>query len=269
MSTRRLTVVVLSCSDLGIEVANRLRVEHFVDRATLVTAPSTRRPLSMREKVQYVHRTEGWRGLAATALRKVSRLLPSTVNESEGTHDLVLHPDIEHLRFVDFESIECRTAIQSRSPDLGVIAGTYILSEKVFEIPRLGSINLHSGKAPEYRGAAPAFWELYNGEHTVGITIHRVTAALDAGAILRQEIFPVDPAPEGDPIDYIDRYRRTVLRPNGVRMLVEAVASIATNGTVHGKAQDPSRVTTYRTPDYAAVRELRRRVQARRRERQS
>jgi methionyl-tRNA formyltransferase len=147
-----------------------------------------------------------------------------------------------------------------------VVAGTYILGETVFTIPRLGSVNLHSGKAPEYRGAAPGFWELYNGEREVGITIHRVATALDAGNILLQEAFPLDPMPPGDPLAYLERYRREVLQPNGVRLLVRAVADIA-SGRVHEQPQDPARARTYRTPDYRAIRELRRRVEARRLER--
>jgi hypothetical protein len=62
---------------------------------------------------------------------------------------------------------------------------------------------------------------------------------------------------------YIDRYRAGVLRPNGVRMMVEAVASIA-RGDVCERPQDSSKATMYRSPDYRAIRELRRRVSARR-----
>lgn len=150
------------------------------------------------------------------------------------------------------------------APDLGVVAGTYVLKDAVFSIPRLGSINLHSGKAPEYRGAAPAFWELYNGEREVGITIHRVATALDAGDILLQKTFPLDPAPPGDPLEYLEGYREQVLRPNGISLIAHAVAQIA-NGTARAWPQDATRARTYRTPDYRALRELRRRVKARRR----
>jgi len=147
-----------------------------------------------------------------------------------------------------------------------VVAYGHIIPPWMIELPRLGSINLHSGKAPEYRGAAPGFWELYNGEREVGITIHRVATALDAGDILLQETFPLDPAPAEDPLGYLERYRREVLRPNGVRLLAQTVAQIAT-GRVSERPQDPARAQTYRTPDYRAIRELRRRVAARRLER--
>jgi len=256
-----LTVAVLSCSDLGIEVANRLHREECVRKVFLVTAPSLRRPRSWRQKVRLVWRAEGIRGLAAVPFRKLRRRLVRTAPTAA---TIVLEPGIDLLHFADFEADDCRTAICKRAPDLGVIAGTYILSAKVFEIPRLGSINLHSGKAPEYRGAAPGFWELYNGEDHVGITIHRVVADVDAGAILRQETFPLDPAPAEDPVRYLERYRREVLRPNGVRLLIAAVGDIA-SGDVTEHVQESSRATTYRSPRYAAVRELRRRVADRRR----
>ena len=257
-----LSVAVLSCGDLGIEVANSLNAEPFVRTVFLVTAPSVRGPRSLRQRLRLVHRVEGPPGLALIPFRKVRRLVARRLMRPQDA--LALDPRIESLHFADFESEECRAAIRERSPDLGVIAGTYILSPDVFALPRLGSINLHSGKAPEYRGAAPAFWELYNGEESVGITIHRVVADVDAGTILRQETFPLDPAPRGQPLRYVERYRRTVLRPNGVRMLVATVGDIA-RGETSERVQDAARARTYRAPDYAAVRELRRRVAARRR----
>ncbi len=259
---------MLSCGDLGLEVANRLQAEPVVRQVLVVTAPSLRRPRSLRQKVRLVRRAEGLRGLAAVPLRKARRLTFDRLRSGSPEPAIELESGIEWLRFGDFESPECTEAIREWSPDLGVIAGTYILSADVFGIPRLGSINLHSGKAPEYRGAAPAFWELYNGESSVGITIHRVVADVDAGAVLRQESFPLEPAPDTDPIAYLERYRRTVLRPNGVRMLVAAVGDIA-RGATRESDQDSTRAKTYRTPDYAAVRELRRRVAARRRDRHS
>jgi len=260
-----LHVAVLSCGDLGREVANALIGIPEVSNVCLVTAPYRRRPLGLVGKVRHVWRTQGPAGFASIAADKVRRAL------ADGTHDgtgappagPALTAQVEHLHVADFHDETCRTALRERAPDLGVLAGTYILRPEVFEIPRLGCINLHSGKAPEYRGAAPAFWELYNGEHEVGITVHRVVASLDAGDIIAQETFPLDNAPMEDPMDYIARYRHEVLRPNGVRLVVQAVAAIA-RGAESARTQDPSRAATYRTPGHREVRELRRRVGARR-----
>ena len=182
----------------------------------------------------------------------------------DGAPPITLAPGIERFDVSDFHSPESLSIIERLRPDLAVLAGTYILKEPVFTLPRQGSINLHSGKVPEYRGAAPAFWELYHGEKAVGVTIHRVDAALDAGPVLAQEMFPIDPAPPGDPLAYIEQFRQKVLGPNGVRMLVETVRALA-QGTATEIPQNHAAAQTFRSPEYRAVRELRRRVKARRR----
>ena len=254
----RLAVVVLTCGDLGIDVAESLRAVPGISRVSLVTAPYRQPRRTLIGKIRHVWRTQGPVGL----FRVVgARLRPR--RDADDPPQRSVDPAITHVHVSDFAAPDARDRIGSLQADLGVVAGTYILPESVFRLPRLGSINLHSGKAPEYRGAAPGFWELYNGEREVGITIHWVTAALDAGAILRQETFPLDPAPPGDPMAYLERYRREVLRPQGIRLVAETVAALA-DGTAVERLQDPSRARTYRTPDWAAIRELRRRVTDRR-----
>ena len=250
----RLDVVVLSCGDLGVEVANRLRTAQGVRRVCLVTAPYRRKRLGLRGKVREVYRAQGLRGLVAALARKLLQpLRRRRSSEPDSPPTEALHPDIRHMHFSDFHSAECVEALRALAPDLGVVAGTYILKPEVFDVPRLGSVNLHSGKVPEYRGSAPAFWELYHAEPVVGITIHRVTSALDAGNVLRQELFPLDSAPEGDPVAYIQRYRREVLRPNGVRMLAEVVAALAA-GTSAERPQEHAHARTFKSPDHDAVR---------------
>lgn len=259
-----LHVMVLSCGDMGAEVANTLLSLPAVHAVSLVTTPYARKKLGIRSALRRVYRLEGpWALVRAVTTAAAKRFLPRRDRVASALAD-GLSPAIRHLRFSDFHHPDCIDAMKALDPDLGVVAGTYILKPEVFTIPRLGSINLHSGKAPEYRGSAPAFWEMYNGESSVGITIHRVAASLDAGDVLIQDNFPLDPAPVGDPLAYVRRYRRTVLRPHGVRMLAEAVAQIA-DGTEEHRVQDHDRARTYPTPDYRAVRELRRRVRRRRR----
>lgn len=71
------------------------------------------------------------------------------------------------------------------APDLGVIYGGPILRPAVFEVPRLGTLGIHHGRVPAYRGKKTTFWEMYNGESEAGITIQRVTAGLDTGDVVR------------------------------------------------------------------------------------
>lgn len=260
---RWLTVVVLSCSDLGVEVANRIQGITGVDKVTLITTPYKRKQMSLPGKIRHIYRYQGVIGLTRVLRHK---LLSSWKMERDGEAiiDSLLNKGTMHYRFQDFHDLDCVETLKKLQPELGVIAGTYILKETVFGVPRLGSINLHTGKVPAYRGAAPAFWEMYNGETNVGITIHRVVASVDAGSVLLQESFPMDNAPEGDPLSYIENYRKEVLMPNGIRMLA-AVVSMVADGTLDERPQDSTKAITYKTPDYKTICELRRRVKERRR----
>ena len=259
-----LRIVVLTCGELGVRVANALTADGASQVVGLVVAPFDRRPRkTLRAKFRHVIRMQGWRGLVALMGSKIASL--ARVGEPPVVvPPVALAPDIERFEVTDFHSPESLSIIAALRADLAILAGTYILKESVFALPRHGSINLHSGKVPEYRGAAPAFWELYHGERAVGITIHRVDASLDAGPVLALEMFPIDPAPGGDPLAYIERFRQEVLGPNGVRMLVETVRSLA-QGTAQEIPQNHAVARTFRSPDYRAVRELRTRVKSRRR----
>jgi methionyl-tRNA formyltransferase len=256
----RLNVAVLTCGTLGQEVAAALQNLEMVGRVVLFTTPYRTLKLGALKSAMYTVRMDGWTALFRAVGRRISR----TKNVCEVERPvLTTDVSVEHHHFADFHDPDCLEAISAFSPDLGVVAGTYILREQVFSIPRLGCVNLHSGKAPKYRGSMPAFWELFNGETEVGITIHRVISQLDAGEVLRQETFPLDPAPPGDVFKYLDRYRREVLRPNGVRMLVETVRSIG-DGTITGWQQDERAARAYRLPTHREKMELCRRVVARR-----
>jgi folate-dependent phosphoribosylglycinamide formyltransferase PurN len=75
--------------------------------------------------------------------------------------------------------------LRALAPDLGVIYGGPILRPELFEIPALGTLGIHHGCAPKYRGKKTTFWEVYNGERTAGVTIQRLGRGLDAGDIVR------------------------------------------------------------------------------------
>jgi methionyl-tRNA formyltransferase len=154
-------------------------------------------------------------------------------------------------------------ALRALDLDLLVVDGTGILREPVFTAARHGAVNLHCGRLPQYRGAPPAFWELYEGERDIGVTVHRVTAQVDAGPILAQCVLPLDPVPATDPVAYAEAVWRTQLRPAGLRLLREVVSGLR-DGSIHETPQPPSTGEVHRIPDAGQVRELRRRVRARR-----
>lgn len=83
-------------------------------------------------------------------------------------------------------------ALRAADPDLIVATNwrTWIPPE-VFELPRLGTLNVHDSLLPKYAGFAPLIWALINGEPEVGVTAHMMTGDLDAGDIVLQRAVPV------------------------------------------------------------------------------
>ncbi len=77
-------------------------------------------------------------------------------------------------------------AIARLAPDLGLSYGSPILKPKLFEIPALGTLGIHHGRVPQYRGKKTTFWAMYNGEAAAGVTIQKINAGLDTGEIVRE-----------------------------------------------------------------------------------
>jgi methionyl-tRNA formyltransferase len=70
-------------------------------------------------------------------------------------------------------------------PDvIASVAAPEIFRAGILGVPRLGCINVHSGRLPVYRGMMPTFWQLLHGEKHAVITVHEMVEELDAGAVL-------------------------------------------------------------------------------------
>lgn len=262
-----LRVAVLSCGDLGARVADELVDLREVAEVLLLTAPWRRNGRSPVARLLRSLRYDGLFDTLASLFARVRGTLavkqPSSSTTEAASVASPASSRVDHHHVEAFEGRASLRLLDDFDPDLAVVAGTYILPESVYDLPRRGSLNLHSGKAPEYRGSAPAFWELYHGEDSVGVTVHEVTAELDAGRILFQESVPLDPAPAGDPVAYIDRYRSEVLEPAGVHLLARAVRALAREG-VEPRPQDEGRARVFRSPTRWDVWKLRWRVLVRR-----
>jgi len=96
----------------------------------------------------------------------------------------VLQP--EKLRDADF--IE---TLKNVNPDVMVVVAFRMLPEVVWQLPTIGTFNLHASLLPRYRGAAPINWALINGEEKTGVTTFFINEAIDEGAILLQREVPI------------------------------------------------------------------------------
>jgi methionyl-tRNA formyltransferase len=81
--------------------------------------------------------------------------------------------------------------LRSLHVDLGLIYGSPILKSSLFQIPRHGTLGIHHGKLPEYRGKKTLFWAMYHGEKRAGVTIQRINEGLDTGEVVREGLVDV------------------------------------------------------------------------------
>lgn len=82
--------------------------------------------------------------------------------------------------------------VRELDPDVIVsVAAPEIFKPPLLDLPRLGCVNIHSGRLPAYRGMMPTFWQMLKGEPEVVVTVHRMVERLDAGEILAEERFPL------------------------------------------------------------------------------
>ena len=75
--------------------------------------------------------------------------------------------------------------------DLQFVVALRILPEVVWNMPLMGTVNLHGSLLPQYRGAAPINWAVINGEKVTGVTTFKLKHEIDTGDILMQESFAI------------------------------------------------------------------------------
>ena len=75
--------------------------------------------------------------------------------------------------------------------DIQVVVAFRMLPESIWNMPRLGTINVHGSLLPAYRGAAPINWAIINGEKITGVTTFRLKHQVDTGNILLSKEIPI------------------------------------------------------------------------------
>lgn len=116
-----------------------------------------------------------------------SQLIPSPVKEIATKNNLPVYQPEKIKK--DRESIEQLKAYQADY--FIVVAYGQILSQEILNIPHVGCINVHGSLLPEYRGAAPIQWGIYNGDRTTGITTMLMDIGMDTGAMLLKKELPI------------------------------------------------------------------------------
>ncbi|WP_258103621.1 methionyl-tRNA formyltransferase [Marinoscillum sp. MHG1-6] len=82
--------------------------------------------------------------------------------------------------------------LKALNADVQIVVAFRMLPEVVWDMPPLGSYNLHGSLLPDYRGAAPINWAIINGERETGVTTFKLKHEIDTGNILFQEREPIN-----------------------------------------------------------------------------
>ena len=118
-----------------------------------------------------------------------------------GRHGSVLQPSpvkqyavSQGLRVLQPEKLkneEFLEELRALKADLQIVVAFRMLPEVVWNMPRLGTFNLHASLLPQYRGAAPINWAVINGETETGITTFFLKHEIDTGEIIDQVRVPI------------------------------------------------------------------------------
>ena len=113
------------------------------------------------------------------------KMLPSAVKQYAVEHGLhLMQPErLKDEAFVD--------DLRSLNADLFIVIAFRMLPEVVWQMPRLGTFNLHASLLPKYRGAAPINWAVINGEKETGVTTFFLRHEIDTGDVIQQQAITI------------------------------------------------------------------------------
>jgi methionyl-tRNA formyltransferase len=141
-------------------------------------------------------------------------------------------PVLQPIKLKDPSFVE---ELKQYKPDLQVIVAFRMLPEVVWNLPPMGTFNLHGSLLPNYRGAAPIHWAVINGETETGVTTFFLQHEIDTGDLLFQETEPIQPHDTTG-----DVYERLMQR--GAKLVVKTALAIQA-GTTNPVPQDEQMAT--------------------------
>jgi len=130
--------------------------------------------------------------------------------------------------------------LRSLHADLHIVVAFRMLPELIWNMPPMGTINLHGSLLPQYRGAAPVNWAIINGEKETGVTTFKLKHEIDTGDILLQESFPIG---ENETAGEVHDKMKEI----GASLLLKTIAGLA-DGNVREVPQLQLPLTTHHLP---------------------
>lgn len=255
MSGKKLKIIVLTHGGAERLLELLSKVEE-VEIAGVFVETKTQKQRGFKEKLK---RSVKYDGYIETLRKFVSKMIGGKTDGAEELENILTGQDalkekaeslkIPFFKVDNYHTEETKDFLRKTEADLGILYGTNIIKESVFSIPEKGSINIHLGLTPYYRGGPSVFWELFNGEKENGATVHYVAKKVDTGDVILQKTFPLEYDFEKYDLDYesfLSDYRASLKEPMA-EMIVEAVSQIA-EGREQKIEQDLSLGKRYRLP---------------------
>ncbi len=161
MKKEDLRIVYMGTPDFAVEPLKQL-VEHGFNVVGVITMPD--KPMG----------------------RHQNTLQPSAVKQYAVTQGLrILQPEkLKDEGFVE--------ELRGLKADLQIVVAFRMLPQVVWQMPRLGTFNLHASLLPRYRGAAPINWAIINGDKETGITTFFLKHEIDTGEVIQQVRVPIE-----------------------------------------------------------------------------
>ena len=197
-------VVFMGTADFGVPTLQKL-IDAKFSIAGVVTAPPRRKGRGLREEESPI----------------------SQFAQSCGLKPVFTPDDLKDTSFLN--------TLSGFNADLFVVVAYRILPSEVFELPPLGTLNVHASLLPKYRGPAPIQRAIENSEKETGITVFQINKGIDTGNIIVQNTIPI-----GDTETSPQLYER--LSQLGAETLIEA-CKLLEKGNVTYLVQDNAQTT--------------------------
>ncbi|MGB1315953.1 MAG: methionyl-tRNA formyltransferase [Chitinophagales bacterium] len=144
--------------------------------------------------------------------------------------EFALSKNLNILQPTNLKNADFQAELKALEADIQVVVAFRMLPEAVWNMPPLGSINLHASLLPNYRGAAPINWAIINGEKETGVSTFFLQHEIDTGKIIFREKVAIK---EDDYLDVIYEKLMTV----GAQLIVKTVNAV-NSGEYLQEAQD-------------------------------
>lgn len=122
--------------------------------------------------------------MASTFIRFKNQIAQPSFKSLEKQIDFKSN-NIKQLKVKGANSIQMQDLLQSMEVDLLVLGNTGIIKNNILTIPSIGTLNVHPGILPQYKGLDSIYWASYNKDFAnIGITVHFVDEGIDTGNII-------------------------------------------------------------------------------------